>query len=519
MKYRPKSCMKCGGKMQTGGVPKSSQVNNQLISEIDTFDPQLALYKRLINNNSGDSDINPDLIDNEPESNIYDDLFNLNLGIGTATTGLSELSGILERSRQNRYLQEQMAQMGQINPIPVDNFQPNPYSLYAKYGGSLSKYRKMQTGGTNPPIIVNDPNDPRLKAYNDSLRLYKRNFATEKDLINELPDYKRESDLTKWPGNIKPIIGYTLDRDKIKNKENFRVLPEYDKNGIMIGFKSAQVYKNPVQPYIYEELPKAATVSQPLLSSERQTDFRPPLPGENYQMPNLNPVYGPSNQLIGTIDNSGNKFFPDIDNTARRTADSDINILNNPKALQNYLDSKVGRGANFTNIEDPYRLVKPKMQVGGTAMRYFRPNFGSTNVDMNYNVDENAIFSSPINNSGTDRVFLADLISTSVSQGVDPLSTDYGKSLVKNPLSDQNRDLIDYISLYNQRKDISKLSPEDRVSNFYDMASLNPKLSPFIGDMKTIGMTPKTFSRTTPQQNTASTSLTLRKKGGKYRGK
>lgn len=61
-----------------------------------------------------------------------------------ATDGLSWLSGTVERRRQNQYMNDQFHQLNQMNPMPADDFQPNPFSLYSKYGGKAS-YR----GGGN----------------------------------------------------------------------------------------------------------------------------------------------------------------------------------------------------------------------------------------------------------------------------------------------------------------------------------------------------------------------------------
>ncbi len=58
------------------------------------------------------------------------------------TTGLSWLSGKVERNRQNAYQRNQFSSLGQLDPLPVSNFQPTAYNLYAKYGGKISKYQK-----------------------------------------------------------------------------------------------------------------------------------------------------------------------------------------------------------------------------------------------------------------------------------------------------------------------------------------------------------------------------------------
>lgn len=59
-----------------------------------------------------------------------------------ATLALSEISGRVERGRQNQYMYNQLSTMGQMNPMQVQDFQPNYYNLYMKYGGKVkSIYR------------------------------------------------------------------------------------------------------------------------------------------------------------------------------------------------------------------------------------------------------------------------------------------------------------------------------------------------------------------------------------------
>ncbi len=75
-----------------------------------------------------------------------------------AGIGASLLSGRMERNRQDQYMYDQFSSMGQLNPMPVDNFQPNPYRLYSQYGGSIKKY---QQGG---PTIADATNHAKAFA-------------------------------------------------------------------------------------------------------------------------------------------------------------------------------------------------------------------------------------------------------------------------------------------------------------------------------------------------------------------
>lgn len=64
-------------------------------------------------------------------------------------TGAGFFAGVKERSRQNQYDWEQQTALGQMNPMPLDDFQPNPFSLYAKYGGNLKTIMKDYNKWTN----------------------------------------------------------------------------------------------------------------------------------------------------------------------------------------------------------------------------------------------------------------------------------------------------------------------------------------------------------------------------------
>lgn len=56
------------------------------------------------------------------------------------TSGAEWLANAVDRNRQNNYASSQYSTLGQMDPLPVSNFQPNPInpgSAYAKKGGML----------------------------------------------------------------------------------------------------------------------------------------------------------------------------------------------------------------------------------------------------------------------------------------------------------------------------------------------------------------------------------------------
>jgi hypothetical protein len=174
-----------------------------------------------------------------------------------ATTGLSWLSEMVDRNRQNQYATDQYSTLGQIDPMPVSNFQPNRYNLYAQKGGKLS------------PITVDNPNDPRLRAYNDSLNLYNQYqynnkelenlgfYAKDKEQIDKGKDYKKRwNNLFKGENFIQKETQKLPDTDiKLKRRIIGNIAPEASDvwRSDAVAALTNQVYKKPVQPVVYQK--------------------------------------------------------------------------------------------------------------------------------------------------------------------------------------------------------------------------------------------------------------------------
>ena len=117
------------------------------------------------------------------------------------------------------------------------NIQPN------KYGGLI-----MQKGGRTP-IVVDDKNNSRLKAYNDSLTLYNLSQKAKKlfmaDPSNEvLQGYNKKANDLSSKSKIKPNKIQLMDRE-YKYPEDFN--PGFMEEAWLA------TYKKPVQPYIYKK--------------------------------------------------------------------------------------------------------------------------------------------------------------------------------------------------------------------------------------------------------------------------
>ena len=181
--------LKCGGKKkkQEGGKIDMSQFYNQPVSSPFKSEPQQGYNNRIeegiakgildIERQEGDSLLDSYNAVNEKKTPATPKHWDQSLGIGMmALRGLtSEIAGRVARGRQNQYDYMQQSALGQMNPMPASDYQPNPYSLYAKYGGNLKSY---QMGGMpfNGPIrkmknvtINNYGNQPMLQSPMDNL--------------------------------------------------------------------------------------------------------------------------------------------------------------------------------------------------------------------------------------------------------------------------------------------------------------------------------------------------------------
>jgi hypothetical protein len=174
------------------------------------------------------------------------------------------------------------------------------------------------------PIIVNNPNDPRLKAYNDSNYLYKRGEADKSsylNLVNTLGLSKENMDeipqsmgyslapergfMPKNPhstiqptgfiGNINPLFFDGNNENVVNNlfltnSGSTRGLNDYLTNKVQAG---AYTYNKPVQPYVYEEpqnVSKRTPVAKakPIISKPTYEEFvktaNPDYMGDDYDL-------------------------------------------------------------------------------------------------------------------------------------------------------------------------------------------------------------------------------------------
>jgi hypothetical protein len=102
-------------------------------------------------------------------------------------TGMSFLSGIAERDRQNSYLRNQLSTYGQIPSIPVNNFQPVQNNMYFQKGGSIFDqiYRGPKNTVASDGISQGLDKAINLKTYDDASRKKRQQIATSQILRNQ----------------------------------------------------------------------------------------------------------------------------------------------------------------------------------------------------------------------------------------------------------------------------------------------------------------------------------------------
>lgn len=180
--------------------------------------------------------------------------------------------------------------------------------LYYKNGGDISIPNLEETswlnrydeGGsttaetTRPPIYTDDPNDPRLKAYNDS----SYNDDRAKSFIK----------LMSTADKI-PIEQFIKNKEALHKKYNKGVASNIEPIGHVQHAHGPKlpIYKKPVQPYIFQEQPQLKMVG-----NERR-DIAPSF-NTRISSPNIHSIARPDNKyMVSYTDEEGvgrEEYFP-----------------------------------------------------------------------------------------------------------------------------------------------------------------------------------------------------------------
>lgn len=247
---------------------------------------------------------------------------------------------------------------------------------------------KQQEG--NSPIIVNNPNDPRLKAYNDSLNIY--NFYKSDDKFwTENAILKRTNMQGRYPENSLPNPAAELSETKIKptGYNNYN----YPKRKYTADRISIPVYKQPVQPIIYQEA--SNKVVQPLIFKKQQVNpikkpTQPivyqkdnpkpeivipkntrPLPKDlvKYPTQGLGSQTVPARQFIDLHKTDFNNELMKSNNDSTTAFNSLVNNLQTPRKVGSYNDFNKAKNPLLTDSTKQSFLIK--RQKGGEVIKNY----------------------------------------------------------------------------------------------------------------------------------------------------
>lgn len=199
------------------------------------------------------------------------------------------------------------------------------HDMVKDYNDSYEKYgnggKKEKTKEEVKPIYVTNPNDPRLRSYNDSLALYNLSQKAKKifdvdPMDPTLESYNKKADALASKSKIKPtrlqLIGYSEPYKK-----------DFDPYGMQEAWMVT--YKKPVQPIVYkkESVPSQNNSSEYLemrksfLPSNRNVDIIESKESNKKVVPSENKTYSkrqwdfnsPSGKIMRYYDNAGKELW------------------------------------------------------------------------------------------------------------------------------------------------------------------------------------------------------------------
>jgi hypothetical protein len=178
------------------------------------------------------------------------------------------------------------------------------------------------------PIYVSNPNDPRLKAYRDSLSLYNRGEeklkygrnnpnATNLELNRKEEEIDRRFAISKSRGSFGNNLIKAIDMQKIGSGDALRNVP---------------LYKKPVQPVIFEQKatktnvsPKELSMPKPSIKINRTVELPDAITGIKYDIQKGDVIVGISGKDV---------------TMPRKEFDSWVNKPENRKMFDDYRKSK-----------------------------------------------------------------------------------------------------------------------------------------------------------------------------------
>lgn len=308
MKYRPKDCMMCGGKakpiFQEGGcfdaignpIPCAGQqlqdnkipgysftrsidtqdrlmLEAQRLKQMNTADP--ALTTRIQQEGTNGYTVNPIHKKNNGEWAINKDSkidpFKVGLGVQSVTTGLSWLSGVMDRRRQNRYLRSNLSTLGSIEAQPFENFQPNPYNTYAKLGGNIKKH-----------MYTND-------AHNNAIDETNARMQMGGSIVDYLNEQGQQSSFKSRKQRFIEKYG-TEERYRGTAQQNLRLLDQLKHPSVEVA-EATEVNNQPQSDQQRVFRPRQQSITQPVRQKKQTITENTPLVVADGKRHDVTPVF------------------------------------------------------------------------------------------------------------------------------------------------------------------------------------------------------------------------------------
>lgn len=156
-------------------------------------------------------------------------------------------------------------------------------------------------------------------------------------------------------------------------------------------------------------------------------------------------------------------------------------------------------------------LYGEKLFKKGGMKKY--PGGGPTGPD----TPANGVLTNKMPDPNAKKYNMIDMLNYGIGSGQNPLSTKEGRIFAMNNTDPNTRQLLDAVTLFNQRSDIQNKNPEERIQQFYNMPSSNPVVEDYRTRTRNLGQGILNFNRTSPSVGNQEQIMASRKKGGLIR--
>ncbi|WP_020599423.1 hypothetical protein [Spirosoma panaciterrae] len=267
--------------------------------------------------------------------------------------GKAEADQRAERLRQQKeadYTNKLALARTTLSNYPVSGMVSSPFLMGE--GGPVKgrTLAEVNVRGKRNPIVVNDPNDPRLRAYRDSLALYEKGRAFKARFYNE-PVFNTNREAADFSFALRQEASDLIRKSRIK-PVSYQGLPGVDQpNGTYTVGWEAPVYKKPTQPVLFDKVRRHINyVAEPIIldrkiASPNLLDRIVPLPVQVAEPPESTDA---SNKFVSPPQNNGELYSDYV----RRVHDLRVK----------YTKSKMGKGGYL-----PHPLYKAE---GGEVIQH-----------------------------------------------------------------------------------------------------------------------------------------------------